>query len=67
MSGSSILVEYFRWQRRRRVLLHQQENPQVALPPARWPQPNQTAAAASQVGPQHHQTDIENPETFSGS
>ncbi|XP_019160326.1 PREDICTED: uncharacterized protein LOC109156897 isoform X1 [Ipomoea nil] len=72
MSGSSILVEYFRWRRRRRVLLHRQENPQVALPPGRWPpQPNQTVTATatttSQVGPQHHQTDIENPETFSGS
>nr|GMD26767.1 E3 ubiquitin-protein ligase MARCH7-like [Ipomoea batatas] len=71
MSGSSILVEYFRWRRRRRVLLHRQENPQVALPPGRWPQPNQTATTttttASHVGPQHHQTDIENPETFSGS
>lgn len=66
MSGSSLLVEFFRWKRRRAALLEQQQNSQMMLPPGGWPQMNQPATM-SRVGPQIHQHDIENPETFSWS
>lgn len=66
MSGSSLLVEFFRWKRRRAALLEQQQNSQMVLPPGGWPQMNQPATT-SRVGPQTHQHDIENPETFSWS
>ncbi|KAJ8551887.1 hypothetical protein K7X08_028330 [Anisodus acutangulus] len=66
MSGSSLLVEFFRWKRRRAALLEQQQNAQMVLPPGGWPQMNQPATS-SRVGPQNHQHAIENPETFSWS
>lgn len=64
MSGSSLLVEFFRWRRRRQALLEQQQNSQMILPPGGWPQMNQPPTS-SRVGPQNYQHDIENPETFS--
>ncbi|PHT35162.1 hypothetical protein CQW23_26962 [Capsicum baccatum] len=68
MSGSSLLVEFFRWKRRRAALLEQQQNSLMVLPPGGWPQMmmNQPATT-SRVGPQNHQRDIENQETFSWS
>lgn len=66
MSASSLLVEFFRWKRRRAALLEQQQNADMVLPPGGWPQMNQPATT-SRIGPQNHQHDIENPETFSWS
>ncbi|XP_059297552.1 uncharacterized protein LOC132050344 isoform X2 [Lycium ferocissimum] len=57
MCGYSILVEFFRWKRRRQVLLVQQQQNS---------QPNQTETS-SHISHQDYQPDIENPETFSGS
>ncbi|XP_009592141.1 uncharacterized protein [Nicotiana tomentosiformis] len=66
MSGSSLLVEFFRWRRRRQALLEQQQNSQMILPPGGWPQMNQPPTSSRvSVGPQNYQHDIENPETFS--
>ncbi|XP_060169573.1 uncharacterized protein LOC132600426 isoform X1 [Lycium barbarum] len=64
MSGSSLIVEFFRWKRRRAALLEQQQNAQMVLPPGGWRQMNQSATS-THVGPQNIQHDIENPETFS--
>ncbi|CAN4120319.1 unnamed protein product [Withania somnifera] len=65
MSGSSLLVEFYRWKRRRAALLEQQQNTQMVLPPGGWPQMMNQPATTFRVGPQTHQHDIENPETFS--
>ncbi|KAL3530580.1 hypothetical protein ACH5RR_009902 [Cinchona calisaya] len=67
MSGSSILVELLRWKRQQAALAEQQhQNSQIMLHPGRWPQTSQSATS-SRVGPrQHHQAEVENPETFSG-
>ncbi|KAJ8535528.1 hypothetical protein K7X08_023248 [Anisodus acutangulus] len=57
MCGCSILVEFFRWKRRRQVLLdQQQQNSQL----------NQTETS-SHISRQDYQLDIENLETFSES
>ncbi|KAF3628334.1 putative ruvB-like 1-like [Capsicum annuum] len=57
MCGCSILIEFFRWKRRRQTLLdQQQQNSQL----------NQTETS-SQIGHQDYHLDIENPGTFSGS
>lgn len=66
MSGSSIVAEFLRWRRQQQVLADQQhQNSQVMLHPGRWPQQSRSETI-SRVGPNLHQTDIENPETFSG-
>ncbi|KAL2488805.1 RING/U-box superfamily protein [Forsythia ovata] len=66
MSGSSILVEFLRWRRRQRAATNQnQTSSQVVLNQTRWPQMNQPETPPY-TGPQLHQTEAENPETFSG-
>lgn len=63
MSGSSIIVEYSRWRRRRQLaFLSRQVNPPAAPPPGQQPrQQNQEPS-----GPRPHQSDVENPEMLSG-
>ncbi|CAN4101704.1 unnamed protein product [Withania somnifera] len=57
MCGCSVLIEFFKWKRRRQALLdQQQQNSQL----------NQ-AETSSHVGRQDYQRDIENPGTLSGS
>ena len=64
MSGSSILVEFYRWRRQWRAQLDRHDDSQLVMPPNRRPQ----TAVPSQLGPLHpHPTDVENPETFSGN
>ncbi|PSR86602.1 E3 ubiquitin-protein ligase MARCH10 [Actinidia chinensis var. chinensis] len=64
MSGSSILVEFYRWRRQWHAQLDRPNDSQLLMPPNRQPQ----TAVPSQLGPLHpHQTDVENPETFSGN
>ncbi|XP_055832376.1 uncharacterized protein LOC129901266 isoform X2 [Solanum dulcamara] len=58
MCGCSILIEFFRWKRRRQASLdQQQQNPQL----------NQTETSSHISTRQDYQADIENPRTFSGS
>ncbi|XP_028072558.1 probable E3 ubiquitin-protein ligase MARCH10 [Camellia sinensis] len=61
MSGSSILVEFFRW--RRHLRAWSPDASQFVPTPNRHPQ----IAIPSQIVTHHHRTDVENPETFSGS
>nr|GME21032.1 E3 ubiquitin-protein ligase MARCH7-like [Ipomoea batatas] len=63
MSGSSIIVEYSRWRRRRQLaFLSRQVNPPAAPPPGQQPrQQNQEPS-----GPRPLQSDVENPEMLSG-
>ncbi|KAK4441167.1 hypothetical protein Salat_0451600 [Sesamum alatum] len=68
MSGSSVLVEVLRWRRRRAAFRHQNEiSNQIMLNPSRRPPPSQVATLSSYSSPRHHRSDVENPETFSGS
>lgn len=62
MSGSSILVEVFRWRRQWRAQADQRDGSQLMTLPNRWPQ----SATTSQLAPPHSRA-TENPETFSGS
>ncbi|KAI3461441.1 hypothetical protein Pfo_018104 [Paulownia fortunei] len=67
MSASSILVEVLRWRRRRDAVRNQNEiSNQIMLNPSRRPPPSQIATS-SYSSPQHHPSEVENPETFSGS
>jgi hypothetical protein len=61
MSGSSILVEFFRWRRHWRAQADQRNGSQLVTLPNRWPQ----SATTSQLVPRPRQT--ENHETFSSS
>ncbi|CAL5426538.1 unnamed protein product [Camellia sinensis] len=61
MSGSSILVEFFRWRRHWRAWSPDASH--FVPTPNRHPQ----IAIPSQIVTHHHRTDVENPETFSGS
>ncbi|KAL3518374.1 hypothetical protein ACH5RR_020963 [Cinchona calisaya] len=67
MSGSSIVVEILRWRRQQQTLANQRhQNAQVMLHPAgRWPQTSQSATT-SRVRPNLQQSELQNPETFSG-
>ncbi|KAF7119432.1 hypothetical protein RHSIM_Rhsim13G0094000 [Rhododendron simsii] len=62
MSGSSILVEVFRWRRHWRAQADQHEGSLLVTLPNRWPQ----SATTSQLASPHPRV-TENPETFSGS
>ncbi|KAL7198170.1 hypothetical protein ACSBR2_020651 [Camellia fascicularis] len=63
MSGSSILVEFYRWRRPWHSGSDPHQDPQVMMHPSQWPQ----TTRSSQLGPRSNQNEIENPETFSGS
>lgn len=65
MSGSSILVEFFRWKRRRRAHLVQSRRAQVAIRPSQAPRGSlESPWEGSSLT---HPTHVNNPETFSGS
>lgn len=67
MSGSSIVVEFLRWRRRRLATSSQNEiaNQIMLNHSARPPTPSQIEAPCSPTH-QLHQREAENPETFSG-
>ncbi|KAE8038853.1 hypothetical protein FH972_011323 [Carpinus fangiana] len=61
MSGSSIIVEFLRWRRRRRAQL---EHHQMTSRPSQFPRSvNPPWVSPSES---HHQTEVGNPETYSG-
>jgi len=61
MSGSSIIVEFLRWRRRRRAQL---EHHQMTSRPSQFPRSvNPPWVSPSE---RHHQTEVGNPETYSG-
>ncbi|KAG5515479.1 hypothetical protein RHGRI_036507 [Rhododendron griersonianum] len=62
MSGSSILVEVFRWRRHWHAQADQHDGSLLVTLPNRWPQ----SATTSQLASPHPRV-TENPETFSGS
>lgn len=64
MSGSSILVEFFRWRRRWQARSQQNHGSQAMTRQTRFP----TSSSSPWTGPpeHRHQTEVENPETFSG-
>ncbi|XAR59759.1 Ubiquitin--protein ligase [Bertholletia excelsa] len=64
MSGSSILVEFFKWKRQRNSGADPLQDPQlIMMHPIQWPR----TAIPSRLGPHHRPPEVENPQTFSGS
>ncbi|GMY10348.1 hypothetical protein FCV25MIE_05587 [Fagus crenata] len=64
MCGSSILVEFFRWRRRWQAQSQQHHASQMMNRPGQFPR---SLNSPWIVPPErHHQTGVENPETFSG-
>ena len=64
MSGSSILVEFFRLRRRWQAQLEQRNGSQVMTQPGQFPRSlNSPRIVPPERG---HQTEVQNPETFSG-
>ncbi|KAG6681861.1 hypothetical protein I3843_13G097700 [Carya illinoinensis] len=64
MSGSSILVEFLRWRRRLRARSEHYHGSQVMTRRSQFPR----SLNSPRIGPpeRHHQTEVGNPETFSG-
>ncbi|KAK9999055.1 hypothetical protein SO802_018658 [Lithocarpus litseifolius] len=64
MSGSSILVEFFRLRRRWQAQLEQRNGSQVMTRPGQFPR---SLNSPRIIPPERrHQTEVQNPETFSG-
>ncbi|KAF8039816.1 hypothetical protein BT93_B2125 [Corymbia citriodora subsp. variegata] len=65
MSGSSILVEFFRWKRRRHAHSVQSRRAQVATRPGQVPR--MSLGSSWDGSSLSHPTHVNNPETFSGN
>ncbi|KAK7262319.1 hypothetical protein RJT34_29886 [Clitoria ternatea] len=59
MSGSSVLVEFFRWRRRLQALSEQQQGSQLMTQPGQNPRTVNTPRSGSGLGPSNHSQPVE--------